>query len=102
MVPPAPFLQRKPSLTPGLLGVLAVSSIIDEELRKAWLPFFCTSGRRDANLEEFSNVLADVVRREGAIAGSLDGWRWRDMKVLSVTWFDGFSKILTTIEDNCV
>ena len=38
LVPPAPFLQCKPHLTPG---------------RKAWLPYFCRSWQRDTNLEEF-------------------------------------------------
>ena len=46
-VPPTPFL-----LTPGVSGVLAVR--IDEEFRKAWLPFFCPSGQREASLEEFN------------------------------------------------
>ena len=27
-------------------------------------------------------VLADVVQRKGATAGSLDGWVWRELKVL--------------------
>ena len=30
-------------------------------------------------------TLADVVRREGAAAGTWDGWGWREMKALSVT-----------------
>ena len=27
---------------------------IDEEFRKAWLPYFCRSGQREASLEEFA------------------------------------------------
>ena len=54
MVPPAPFFQRKPHLTPGGSGVLADPARIDEEFRKAWLPYFCRSGQRDTSLEEFS------------------------------------------------
>ena len=66
---------------------------IDEEFRKAWLPYGCRSGQRDTSLEEFDRevdgwlplllevdvprltgqVLADVVQRKGATAGSLDG-----------------------------
>ena len=38
LVPPAPFLQCKPHLTPGGSGVLADPARIDEEFRKAWLP----------------------------------------------------------------
>ena len=34
-------------------------------------------------------VPADVVRRKSATAGGLDGWRWRELKALSVPWFDG-------------
>ena len=82
---------------------------IGEEFRKAWLPFFCRSGQREAVLEEFDaeedgwlpfrdeislppltgEVLAEVVRRKSAGAGSLDGWGRREMKVFPVPWFDG-------------
>ena len=74
-------------------GVLAPARI-DEEFRKAWLPYFCRTGQREASLVEFDRevdgwppllpevhlpkltgqMLADVVRRESATAGSLDGW----------------------------
>ena len=93
LVLPAPFLQCKPHLTPGGSGVLADPARIDEEFRKTWLPNFCRSGQRDTSLEEFDRevdvwlllllevdlpgltgqVLADVVPRKGATAGSLDG-----------------------------
>ena len=29
-------------------------------------------------------MLADVAQRKGATAGSLDGWGWRELKVLPV------------------
>ena len=65
---------------------------IDEEFRMAWLPYFCRSRQREASLDEFirevdgwlpllpevslprltGQVLADVVQRKGATAGSLD------------------------------
>ena len=54
LVPPAPFLQCKPHLSPGGSGVLADPARVGEDLRKAWLPFFCRSGQRDASLEEFN------------------------------------------------
>ena len=54
LVPPAPFLQCEPCLTPVGSGVLANQARIDEEFRKAWLPFFCRSGQRETSLEEFS------------------------------------------------
>ena len=44
-------------------------------------------------------VLADVVKRKGATAGSLDGWGWREFKVLPVSWFDELARILTKVED---
>ena len=84
LVPPAPFLQCEPHLTPGGSGVLADPAGIDEEFRKAWLPYFCRSGQREASLEEFDRevdgwlpllpevylprltgqMLADVVQRK--------------------------------------
>ena len=45
------------------------------------------------------DMLADVERRKGATAGSLDGWGWREMKVLPVAWFDGHARILSKVED---
>ena len=105
LVPPAPFLQCKPHLTPDGSGVLSDLARIDEEFRKAWLPYFCRSGQRETSLDEFNEevdgwlpllpevhmprltgqVLADVVQRKGATAGSLDGWGWRELKVLLVS-----------------
>ena len=55
LVPPAPFLQCDPALTPGVSGDLAGPLRIDEEFQKAWLPHFCRSGRRETNLEEFAH-----------------------------------------------
>ena len=54
LVPPAPFHQCAPHLTPDRSGVLSDPGKIDEEFRKAWLPYFCCSGQRDTSLEEFS------------------------------------------------
>ena len=119
LVPPAPFLQCEPCLTPGCSGVLSDPARIDEEFRKAWLPYFCRSGQRETSLDEFSfevegwlpllpevhlhrltgQMLADVVQRKGVTAGSLDGWGWREFKVLPVSWFDGLARILTKVED---
>ena len=93
-----------PISTPlGGSGVLSDPARIDEEFRKAWLPYFCRSGQRDTSLEEFDReveggyhfclrfdlprltgqMLADVVQRKSATAGSLDGWGWRELKVLA-------------------
>ena len=90
LIPPALFLLCEPHLTPGGSGVLADPARIDEEFRKAWLPYFCRSGQRETSLDEFNEevdgwlpllpevhlprltgqVLADVVQRKGATAGS--------------------------------
>ena len=119
LVPPAPFLQCKPHLTPGGSGVFADPARIDEEFRKACLPHFCCSGQRDTSLKEFDRevdgwlplvpevdlprltgqMLADVVTRKGATAGSLGGWEWRELMVLPVFWYDEFARILTKVED---
>ena len=53
LVPPAPFLQCGPRLTPDGSGVLSDPARIDEEFRKAWLPYFCRSGQRETSLDEF-------------------------------------------------
>ena len=62
--------------------------------------FFYRSGQRETSLEEFNGevegwlpllpevslpsltveMLADVVMRKGATAGSLDGWDWRELR----------------------
>ena len=44
-------------------------------------------------------MLADVVHRKGVTAGSLDGWGWREMKVLPLSWSDELARILTKVED---
>ena len=76
--------------------MLADPARIDEEFRKAWLPYFLSFWAKGC-LEEFDHevegwlpllpevslprltgqMVADVVEREGATAGSLDGWVWR-------------------------
>ena len=47
-------------------------------------------------------MLVDVVQRKGATAGSLDGWEWRELKVLPVAWFDELARILAKVEDTGV
>ena len=119
LVPPAPFLQCEPRLTPDGSGVLSDPNQIDEEFRKAWLPCFCRSGQRETSLDEFGfevdgwlpllpevhltrltgQMLADVVHRKSVSAGGLDGWVWREFKVLPVSWFDELARILVKVED---
>ena len=42
-------------------------------------------------------MLADVVLRKSASAGTLDGWGWRELKVLPVSWYDQLARILTMV-----
>ena len=118
-LPPSPFLQCDRALTFGGSGVLADPVGTDQEFRKAWLPYFCRSGQRETSLDEFNSesdgwlprlgefslpaltrdVLFEVVKRKSANAGSLDGWGWRELKVLPVAWFDGLARILSKVED---
>ena len=37
-----------------------------------------------------------------AAAGSLDGWSWRELKVLPVAWYDQLARILAMVEDTGV
>ena len=94
LVPPAPFLQCEPCLTPGGSGVLSDPTQIYAEFRKAWLPYFCRSGQRESSHDECGfevdgwlpilpeihlprltgQMLAAVVLHKGVSAGSLDGW----------------------------
>ena len=119
LVPPAPFLQCEPRLTPDVSGVLSDPNQIDAEFRKAWLPYFCRSGQRETSLDEFGfevdgwlpilpeihlprltgQMLAEVVLHKGVSAGSLDGWGWRELKAFPVSWFDELARILTKVED---
>ena len=32
-------------------------------------------------------------------AGSLDGWVWRELKALPLSWYDELARILTKVED---
>ena len=34
-----------------------------------------------------------------ATAGSLDGWGWRELKSLPVSWFDGLARIFAKVEE---
>ena len=110
LVPPAPFLQCKPHLTPGGSGVLADPATIDKEFQKASLPYFCRSGQTKTSHKEFNEevdgwlpLLREValprLTGQSATAGSLDGWDWRKLKVLMVSWHDELARILTKVDD---
>ena len=63
-----------------------------------WLPLLPVV----ALSELTGQMLADVVRRKSASAGSLDGWGWRELKVLPVPWLDGFARIPSKVEETGV
>ena len=44
-------------------------------------------------------MLDDVVQRKGSTAGGLDGWGWRELKVLPVSWYDELARVLSKVED---
>ena len=44
-------------------------------------------------------MLYDVVHRKSATAGSLDGWGWKELKVLPLSWYDELARILSKVED---
>ena len=46
--------------------------------------------------------MCDAVQRKSVTAGSLDGWGWRELKVLPTPWFDGLARILSLVEDTGV
>ena len=60
-----------------------------------WLPLLPVVSLPDLTGE----VLAEVVRRKSATACTLDGWGWRELKVLPVSWFDGLARILSKVEE---
>ena len=89
LVPPAPFLQCQPHLTPGGSGVLAGPAKIGEEFRKAWLPYFLPLWANGYQPQEFDR--------------EVDGWwGWRELKVLPVSWYDELARILSKVEDTGV
>ena len=45
------------------------------------------------------DMLFEIVKKKSATAGSLDGWGWRELKVLPVAWFHGLARILSVVED---
>ena len=116
-------LFRDPCSTVDGSGVLCDPSLIDLKFRDAWLPSFCRSVRGVADLEDFSaeveggwlptldlvdllpltgELLSGVVWCKKVTAGSLDVWRWRELKAMPVPWFDGLARILRMVESDGV
>ena len=122
LVPPAPFLVCDPRYTVDGSGILVEPHAIDAEFRRAWMPFFCREERGRADEDSFREVaeeltplldevrlprlsgdmLHEVVRKKAPTAGSLDGWGWRELKALPVTWFDKLASLFSLIEEEGV
>ena len=95
---------------------------IDNQFRKAWMPFLCRGDKGSADLDSFravaeeltplldeiqlpplsGDMLFDVVQKKKPTAGSLDSWGWREFKALPVTWFDKLASIITLVEEEGV
>ena len=111
-----------PSVTAGGSGILVEPHAIDEQFRRAWMPFFCRRDRGNADFCAFravaeeltplldevqlppltGDMLFEIVRSKKPTAGSLDGWGWREFKALPVAWFDKLASIFTLVEDEGV
>ena len=98
LVKPAPFLVCDPGSTVGWSGILVEPHAIDEQFRRAWLPFCCRGDWGNADLDAFravaeeltpllevvhlphltGDMLCEAVRAKSPTAGSLDGWGWRE------------------------
>ena len=78
----------------GFPTFVALGKGFDFEVEE-WLPLL-----PEVSLPRLTGqMLADVVQRKGATAGSLDGWEWRELKVLPLSWYDELARILTKVED---
>ena len=111
-----PSSKCDPALTLDGPGILSDLARIDEEFRKALLPSFSRSVRRHARLSDFEGesegwlpiseevisgeMQLEVFRKKELTAGGLDGWGWRDLKALPLSWFDGLADILRLVEED--
>ena len=109
-VPPAPFLIFMDARTQSS-RILVEPHLINAELRKAWMPFFCRSGHPVVTPDQFLDFvghllpqepyqdlpritggdLQEVARAENFAAGGLDGWAWNEIKALPLPWFSGLA-----------
>ena len=116
---PSPFLKCDPALTRDGSGILSDPALIDEEYQKAWLPYF--SARPEATLvflilrerlkgwlylsDEVDlpilvrEMLFDVVKKKSMSAGRIDGRGWKDLKALSVSWYDDLADLWRFMEE---
>ena len=109
------------------LQLMALVSLLNLKLlmsnsEELEMPFFCRGDRGNADLEAFRTVaeeltpligevrlpplsgdmLYEVVPEKKPTAGSLDGWGWREIKVLPVALFDRLTSIFTLVQEEGV
>ena len=112
-VPPSPFLDVK-DLPTQSSQILVEPLLFVAEFRKAWMPFFCTSGHPVVTPTQFLDFvghlspqepyldlpritgrdLQEVARAKKSTAGGLDGWAWNEIKALPLPWFSGLAILL--------
>ena len=96
-----------------------IQLLLMQNSERPGFPIFAVLGKRKTSLDEFSfevdgwlpflpevqlprligQMLFDVVKHKNVSAGGFDGWGWRNLKVLPVSWYDGLARILTKVED---
>ena len=110
LVPPAPFPQCEPCLTPDGSGVLSDPARIDEEFRKglASLFFFAVlcKGRPALTNSALRLRVGGRFYLKFIFPRSLVrcllllyGWGWRELKALPLSWYDELARILTKVAD---
>ena len=118
---PSPFLVVKDPQTQSS-RILVEPHLIDAELRKAWMLFFCRSGHPvvtvDQSLDFVGHLLPqephldllwimgrdlqEVAKTKKCTAGGLDGWACNEIKALSLPWFSGLAILLELVETSGV
>ena len=91
--------------------------LIDAEFRKAWMPFFCSSGHPVVTPDQFLEFVGDVLPQEPYLylpritgrdlqevacgnksaAVGLDGWAWNEIEALPLPWFSGLAVHLNLV-----
>ena len=106
MVPPAPFLQCKPHLTPGVLGFLLILPGLMRNSERLGFPIFVAPGQREASLEEFAEEV--MVGCLWFLRSHILNFLLRcllmlfDVKVLPVAWYDQLARIISQVEETGV
>ena len=67
LVPAAPFLVCDPASTVDGSGILVDPHAIDEQFRKAWMPFFCRGEKGHADFDSFRAVAEELTPLLGEV-----------------------------------